>query len=312
LANELHAIVNPIAGSGCTRRRWPRLAATLGAIGWQVRSYVTSAPGDATRIARSLLHAGARELLSVGGDGTANEIANGFFGDGEAFSPEAVLSIMPTGTGHDFGRSVGIRDTSEAVAALSAGRVCPVDVGFADYHVGDRRQSRCFINAADVGIGAVAAAKINRSRKLAGGFLTYLFGAVRAIVTFQARSAQVVVDGATLSDGPISMVLIANGRFHAGGMRMAPTAQMADGFLEVLVLRKVSRLALLLSLLPRAYAGTHVRHPGIRYARGRDVQVRATGLPLEMDGEQPGTTDVRIRVLPRALRVRVPRANDCP
>jgi len=312
MPRELHAIVNPMSGGGRTRRQWPLVVTTLETIGWTVRSHLTSAPGEATDIARELLSGGARELLSVGGDGTANEVINGFFRDGEALAPDAVLSVLPMGTGHDFGRSIGLSDTAGAVAALAHGHVCQIDVGVADYQVGSGRSSRCFINAADVGIGAFAAAFINRSPRRLGAFLTYLGGAARAIMTFESQSARIVVDGATVHEGAADMVLIANGRFHGGGMHLAPMAQMADGLFEVFVLSAMPKHTLLLSLLPRAYRGTHPGHPAVRYLRGRDVAVHAAGLPLEVDGEQPGTTDAHLRVLPQALRVRVPADATCP
>jgi diacylglycerol kinase family enzyme len=115
---------------------------------------------------------------------------------------------------------------------------------------------------------------------------------------------EVVVDGQQLSSGATEMVLIANGGFHAGGMRMAPMADPADGWLEVLVLRQVSRMHLLLSLLPRVLNGTHLNDHALAYKRGRRVIVRsAEPLLFEMDGEQPGTTDVQVEVVPQALRV---------
>jgi len=309
LGRVIHAIVNPRSGAGWTRWRWPRIAQRLDGAGVVVRSYVTSAPDEATRLTRDLLCAGVPEILSVGGDGTANEVANGFLRDGRPIAPDAVLSLMPTGTGHDFARSLGIASTTDALAALLDGHVRAVDVGWIDYRGPDGRAQRCFVNAADVGIGAVAAARINRSSKLLGGFLTYLVGAARTIVTARPRLARVVIDGVPVLDGPVQMILIANGGFHAGGMRMAPGASLTDGQFEVLVLQGVPRTALLGSILPRAYRGTHIRHPAIVYGRGREVEVSADEpLPFEMDGESPGTTDLTARVLPGALRVRVPHA----
>ena len=312
MPRELHAIVNPMSGGGRTRRQWPHVVSQLEKLGWTVRSHVTSTPGQATGIARELLSTGTGELLSVGGDGTANEIANGFFRDGAALAPEAVLSVLPMGTGHDFGRSIGVCETADAVAALSQGHVCPIDVGVAEYQVGSGRATRYFVNVADVGIGALATAKINRAPKVLGAFATYLAGAARAIMTFESRPARIVVDGTTVTEGPIHMVLIANGRFGGGGMRLAPMAQMADGLFDVFVLPAVPKHTLLLSLLPRAYRGTHPGHPALQYVRGRIVEVHAAGLPLEIDGEQPGTTDAHLRILPQALRVRVPAGRTCP
>ena len=306
MATEIHAIVNPISGAGRTRRQWPRLATALETMGWRVHSYVTSAPGEATRIAAGLLRTGARELLSVGGDGTVNEVANGFFHQGQPLAPEAVLSVMPTGTGHDFGRNIGMPRTPAALATLAAGRISTIDVGCVEFKTDGRPYTRCFLNAADLGLGALTAARSTGARKLLGSFFTYVVSAVQAIGTFQAQPVRVVVDGTMLSDGPTAIVLVANGRFHGGGMRLAPMAQMADGWLDVFVLRNVSKPILLLSLLPRARAGRHVGHPAVHYARGREVRVYGSRLPLETDGEYLGSTDVRIRVLPQALRIRVP------
>jgi len=99
VVDEIHAIVNPVAEGGRAGRRWPAVAARLGTIAHTVRCHVTSGPGEATQSARDVLHAVVREVLSIGGDGTTNEIVNGFFHDSDAMAPEAVLSIMPLGTG---------------------------------------------------------------------------------------------------------------------------------------------------------------------------------------------------------------------
>lgn len=304
---ELHAIVNPVSGAGRTRRLWPRLAARLSAAGVRVRETFTRAPGDATRIAREFLRRGVVEILSVGGDGTANEVANAFFEDGKPVAPGACLAILPTGTGRDFARSLGIRSRSEAVRAALRGVLRRIDVGCLTFGREGRSGERYFVNAADVGLGATAADLINRSSKVLGGILTYLLGAVRAALSYEGAHVRVVVDGRPLHDGPTEMVLIANGRYHAGGMKMAPSASMDDGAFEVLVLERISRAALLFGLLPRVYVGRHLSHPRIRYARGSDVQVFAEkAVPFECDGEQPGTTDLRARILPLALAVRAP------
>ncbi|GIW42985.1 MAG: lipid kinase [Candidatus Binatia bacterium] len=301
---ELFAVVNPVAGAGRTRRRWPAIAAELGRRGFRVRSHFTEAPGWATAKVREWLQAGVRHVVAVGGDGTVNEVANGFFLDGEPIAPDAVLSVVPSGTGHDFARSVGIQSVTSALDALATGNVRSIDVCHAAFFQNGRRATRYFFNAADVGLGAAAAQAVNRSRKLLGGLWTYVAGAIRALWSFRPVVTEVVVDGQQLSSGATEMVLIANGRFHAGGMRMAPMADPADGWLEVLVLKQVSRLHLLLSLLPRVLNGTHLHDRALAYQRGRRVVVRsAEPLLFEMDGEQPGTTDVQVEVVPRALQV---------
>jgi diacylglycerol kinase family enzyme len=101
------------------------------------------------------------------------------------------------------------------------------------------------------------------------------------------------------------MIVIANGRFHAGGMLMAPMASMTDGKLEILIVNDVPKRTLLTSLLPKVYRGRHMGHPAVQHLSGEEIEVHAaTELPFEVDGEQPGTTDIRAIVLPKVLRVR--------
>jgi len=296
-----------VSGAGRTRRRWPRLRARIEASGLRVHTHLTTAPGEATDLTRGLLQAGVREILSVGGDGTANEVVNGFFLDGAPVAVDAVLTVLPTGTGHDFARSLGIRSVDHALAVLRDGTVRRIDLGLLEFQAADGTRTRYFVNAADAGLGATAAALINRSRKVLGGLLTYLLGALRAALRYEGQPVEVVVDGRRLVVGPAEMVLVANGRFHAGGMRLAPRARLTDGAFEIFVLERVSRLALITSVLPRAYFGRHAGHPGVRYVRGREVRIRAAKpLPVELDGEQPGTTDARAWVVPGALWIRMP------
>ncbi len=301
---ELFVVVNPVAGAGKTRRRWPALAAELEERGFRLQPYFTEGPGMATVKVREWLQRGVRHVVAVGGDGTVNEVANGFFCNGQPVAGEAVLSVIPCGTGHDFARSVGVGTVSDALNALAHGNVRSIDAALAAFYQGGQRVTRFFFNAADVGLGAAAAAAVNRSRKLIGGLWTYVAGTVRALWSFRCVATEVVVDGQPLSSGPTEMVLVANGGFHAGGMRMAPMADPSDGLLEVLVLRQVSRVNLLFSLLPRVLNGRHLGHPALAHTRGRRVVVcSAQPLLFEMDGEQPGTTDVTIEVVPSALQV---------
>lgn len=301
---DLYVIVNPAAGAGRTRKRWPKIAAELVRRGFRVHASLTEGPGHATAKVRDWLRAGVAHIVAVGGDGTVNEVANGFL-DGQVDPGAAAkLSVIPSGTGHDFARSVGIHSLDDAFRALARNESQLIDAARAVFRNGEAQMCRFFVNAADVGLGAAAAAAVNRSRKLIGGLWTYVAGALRALWSFRCVPTVVEVDGQRVSDGLAEMVLIANGRFHAGGMRMAPMASPDDGWLEVLVLRQISRLELLLSLLPRVYHGRHLNHPAVTHARGRKVAIRcAEPLLFEMDGEQPGTTDVAIELVPAALRV---------
>lgn len=310
IVETAHAIVNPASGSGRPARAWPALKRRLEALGLRVEEEHTSGPGDATLIARRLLQRGARELIVVGGDGTLNEVVNGYLDpDGQPIARDAVLTIVPCGTGRDFPRLFGITRPEHAVSLLRDGEVCRVDVGVVQYRSpSGQPERRYFVNMADVGLGAETAAWVSQSAKMFGGFLAYLLGAARTILRYRSRPLELRVDDEPVHRGPALMVALANGRFHAGGMRIAPMASVTDGMLEVFILHDVSRWQLLTSLLPAVYRGGHIGHPAVQHWQARRVTIHAPEpLRIELDGEQPGFTDVTASVLPRAVAFRVPR-----
>lgn len=304
---RLHVIINPASGNGRTRRAWPVIDRRLRRLGYEVDFRMTERNGDGARLGREAVQAGVDEIAVVGGDGTLNEVVNGLFAASHGDPPEIILTVLPAGTGRDFSRSIGIRSFDHALETLGNGTVAQLDVGRIDFSSDDGLQTRYFVNAGDVGLGAETAALLNQSSKLLGGKLSYMLGAVRMILRYRGRPARVTVDGELMHDGAVTMVCLANGRFHAGGMLMAPGASMTDGHFDVLVLRDAPKYALLGSILPSVYFGRHINHPAISHRHGKVVSIEA-GEPLrfEVDGEQPGTTDLTATVLPGALRVRIP------
>jgi YegS/Rv2252/BmrU family lipid kinase len=302
----LHAIVNPAAGNGSAGRRWPAIAETIARHGYDLESAFTTGPGHAIELARRFADDGARTIVCVGGDGTVNEVVNGLVDDDRSVNPDTCLAIVPCGTGKDLGRTLETRDIEATLRAIVSGGVARVDVGrvrWMDERT-DQSTTRCLVNVADAGIGAATAARINQSSKRLGGLISYLTGAVRSIAAFEPWDAVVEVDGEVIHDGETGMVVFANGRYFAGGMKVAPYASLCDGLLDVFVLQGVGKRALLTSLLPRVYRGKHVGQPGVTWRQGRTATVRScAGMPLELDGEHVGRTPLTIDLLPRVLLV---------
>jgi diacylglycerol kinase (ATP) len=304
---RLHVIVNPMSGNGRTRRAWPVIDRRLKRLGFDVDFRMTEGMGDGIRLGREAIEAGVHEVAVVGGDGTVNEVVNGLFAATHGEPPDCILSVLPAGTGRDFSRSIGLKSFDHALETIGSGEIRKLDVGRIDYVGPKGRQSRYFVNAGDVGIGAETAALLNRSSKILGGKISYLLGAARTIFRFTGRPARILVDGELVHDGPLAMVCLANGRFHAGGMLMAPAASMCDGMFDVLVLKDTPKYALLGSVLPRVYFGRHIHHPAVSHRLGKVVKIEAEEpLLFEVDGEQPGTTDLTAELVAGALRVRVP------
>ncbi|MBI1734623.1 MAG: diacylglycerol kinase family lipid kinase [Candidatus Rokubacteria bacterium] len=289
------AIVNPVAGGGETGRRWPRLAALLAHASFPVESVCTSAPGEATQLARRAVTDGHCLVVAVGGDGTVNEVVNGITGeDGTSL---AALGVIPTGRGRDVCRNLAIpRDPDAAARVLSTGVDCAADLGVA--RLGAR--ARFFVSAVGVGFDADVARRAQTRR--GPGTIPYLLGVLGALAHHRPRPVH--VSGDVTWAGAATAVVVANGAFYGGGMKIAPDADAADGVLDLVILGALGR-AELLWRLPTVYRGTHVRHPKVVTARARAVTVAARDpLPVHVDGEPAGTTPVEVTVRPGALRIR--------
>ena len=122
---------------------------------------------------------------------------------------------------------------------------------------------------------------------------------------WHAGDLRVSVDD-EIRGGRMHDVVVANGRYFGGGMMICPAAAPDDGRFDVLLIGDLTKRDLVLTL-PKTYRGKHLPHPKAEVLRGAVVTVdSAEPLPIELDGEQPGTTPVRFEVVPRALRLRVP------
>jgi YegS/Rv2252/BmrU family lipid kinase len=232
-----------------------------------------------------------------------NEVVNGIAG------LEGVeLAIVHRGTGGDFVRTFGIPSRLEdAVRVALEGTTRTIDVGRAAYRswAGEPEESY-FANLASAGMsGAVAKRTNEATRAPLGGKAAYLWATITVFTRWRNAEVRVEVDGEVRA-GPMFDVIVANCRYLGGGMKICPGAEPDDGVFDVLLIGNVTKLDLVRTM-PKIYRGTHLPHPKAELLRGAVVRVEsAEPLPVELDGEQPGTTPVRFDVVPLAVTLRVP------
>ena len=301
---DVFVLVNPASANGSTKKVWPDIEREMKVRGLEFRSHLTTGMGDATLAVRQALKEGRTTVISIGGDGTANEVVNGFFEGGAPINPAARLGLISRGTGCDLIRTLGIpKDFPEALETILANREKTIDLARVEFSQDGTPQQRYFANIFDAGLGAVVAARVNDVSKSAGGFLSFLLGTLKTILAFKSYQAQVTADGAELYRGPLTLAGAANGRYFGGGMHLAPVALIDDGELDLILVRGMGKLSLLVNLV-RIYRGTHLTHPKVSAHRVREVVITGEKpIALEMDGETPGKTPAIIRVCPGALRV---------
>ncbi len=176
---------------------------------------------------------------------------------------------------------------------------------------GDREITRAFLNVASFGIEGEAGKLRNAtgSQKMHGPEgLTRLVAAGRALGGFRPGSVRLSVDGAPFYEGPIAGVALANGRYFAGGLRIAPQADPTDGQLDVVVLGDLRRRDLV-SLAPRLLFGSHLLSDGVRFVRGGRVDAVPlhtwAKVPVELDGEPVGELPIKAWVKEQAVTFRL-------
>lgn len=296
-------VVNPRSDGGRTGSAWPRVEARLRRELGDLRVAFTAAGGEAAPIARRALEGGHELVVAVGGDGTINEVVNGFFEGGRPVTPGAALGILQRGTGGDFRRTLGLEGTLDGyVRALVGGSVRRVDVGrltFVDHQ--GRERERYFLNIASFGVGGVFDQYLNRSRRVLAGRFATTWAGLRAAASYRNQPVRLCLDGGAPREVRVHNVAVANGRYYGGAMQVAPQAQLDDGLFDVVVLGDL-RLSQIPDLARRIYAGTHLGMRQVEHARARRVQAESDEVVLlDVDGEQPGRLPASFEVVPGAL-----------
>jgi YegS/Rv2252/BmrU family lipid kinase len=284
---------------------WPRTRDVLRRSGLAFDEAVTRAPHQAEALAKAAGEQGYTTILYVGGDGTASEVANGLMQIPEGRRP--ALAALPRGTGGDFPKGLGMDGgVQAAIVRLERKKERRIDVACATFTGLDGRPaSQHYLNIGDAGIGGGVSERVNRTSKLFGGLASFLWATLACLLTYQNRQLTVTVDGRSFYEGPAVAAVAANGPRFGGGMLVAPRALQDDGVFDVVVIGDVSKPELLHSL-PRLYRGTHLSHPSVTMVRGREVIIEGPEpVPLEIDGEYPGSSPFHARIEPRALRVLV-------
>ena len=298
---RLLLIVNPRSANRSTGRDWRKLRKRLQEVLPPFRSVRTAGPGDAARFAAKA--AGRYEVVvAVGGDGTIGEVANGLLASG---AEGTALGVLPRGTGSDFVRTLGIpRDMDKAAAILARGDRRKIDVGRATFtDFSGERSSRFFVNAAEVGMGAMVCREVNRARRRLSGQAAFWWAILTTMRRYQPAIATVVTDGSPARELLLNNAWIANGCYSGSGMRTAPRARLDDGLLDAVVVEQVGGWRRIAGL-PKLRNGTFVDMPEVEYRQAARVEFTAeTPILVETDGDAVGTTPTTFECLPGQLTV---------
>ncbi len=309
---ETLAIVNPRSSNGRTGKQWQSIRRELLGIVGLCQEVHTEGRGHATELARQALLSGVDRVLSVGGDGTHNEIVNGFFDGSAPCKPDAILGIVPSGTGGDFRRTLGIASGKKTwQEVLAQEHSIPVDVGILQYQAADgSSQESKFLNITSFGLGGLVDQKVNQSTKILGGKVSFIIGTLKALARYRNQPIRLRVyqadDSLVLDQSlAISNVAVANGQYFGGGMWVAPKAKIDDGLFDVIIMGDLSKSDVIFKM-QKIYKGKHLEIPKVSSLRGSRIEADSDQeVLIDMDGEQPGRLPLRIGILPQAIRLQV-------
>ena len=273
--------------------------------GFRFTHLKSKVPGQAIALARGAA-TNNDYLIAVGGDGTVNEVANGALQSGVDLP---TLGILAYGTANDLVRTLGLRgDVDELVTLLASDRRQAIDVGSIRYRDAEgSEQSRYFLNAADIGIGAEVVRHLNNRQRFVGSNLHYLRSIIASLRAYQHRELSVRSNTGLDWRGRSLALVAGNGRYFGSGLCVAPGARLDDGELFVTLVGDASTWDFMRNL-SRLKRGTPLNHPEVHYyqARSLTVEHRDQVAPVEVDGELLGYTPVQIDLIPRRLEILMP------
>lgn len=304
---KTQVIVNPESNQGRTRRRWKDIKEAIRSFIHEFKYDFTEKPFQAAEIAREAIKDGSELIIGVGGDGTMNEIANGFFEGRTLINPETALGILPSGTGCDLTRSLniprGLRGALRIITQMSPSRIDLGRVTFKDHAGND--SARFFLNVADFGVGAEVVKKVNQ-RRMERRASSYVRCLVSTMVGYRSKPIRIRIDGRDLPEDDYLVGAVANGRIFGKGMKIAPAAELDDGLFDF-VLVKGMRFLEFCRHGWKVFLGTHLSHPKISLVRARRIEAFTPGqevVHLELDGEQPGRLPATFEIFPRRFQVK--------
>ena len=309
-------IVNPKSAAGSTERKWAEAASDLRTHFGPFSVAFTKAAGDGMCLARRGVEAGRKFIIACGGDGTINEVANGIL----QMESDVEMGILPSGTGGDFRRTINMPQNSrDAAQALRKGHTRKVDVGrvtFQDFN--DRTVSRYFLNVSSFGLAASIIERVKGSSSLSWvpidvmrGKASFALSTLQELVGLNYSTVKVKIDDGKEHRLNTINFCVANARFFGGGMKIAPEADITDGFFDVVNIGDIGTAKVILNGYT-LYRGTHFDLPEVKFKRARRIEATPASpgfeIRLETDGELPGKLPAIFEVVPAALNLRIPSA----
>jgi len=301
---EWLVIVNPNAGNGKGKKDWDKISDLLKNEALPFDVNFTERKGHAIHFTIEGIAAGYRKIITVGGDGTLNEVVNGVFLNKNCPTTDISLALIPVGTGNDWGRMFGIPlDYKNAISIIAENKLMLHDVGLVSFYYGTEKKERYFINIAGLGFESVVVKRTNYQKDRGhSGKLIYFYNLLMSLISYKNTRAEIIIDGEKISADVFSLN-VGNGRYCGGGMRQTPRALPDDGLLDVTIINGMGKFEIMRNL-KILYDGTILQHPKIDGYKCKNIKVSSDSVMYaEADGESLGQTPAEFSIIPDGINI---------
>lgn len=305
LENRWLTIVNPVAGYGRALDDLPIISKLLRENHIDYELMFTEHKHHATQLTVEAIRKGFRKMIVVGGDGTLHEVVNGIFIQKEVPTTDVQVGVIAVGTGNDWIRMFGIpRKYSEAIRAIAENHTFLQDVGVVSYEESSYRQSRYMPNVGGAGLDAAVVRGFNALKARGNrGRILYVLSLIGTYFRYRTTGMRIWVDDEQIVNDLVLSTSVGIGKYSGGGMMQTPDAVADDGLFDLTVIKKI-RLWQVPKALKALFNGSIYSLPQVSLHRGSKIRIESSPeVPIEVDGEQLGTTPIEFTILHRAVRV---------
>lgn len=282
-------IINPVAGKGATKEMMPVINEAFK--GYKTDMKISKCVGDATKIAKSNSKE-YTDIISVGGDGTLVEIINGLAGF------EGNLGIIPAGTGNDFARTIDLpKELMSCIDVILNGKTKAIDV--------PKVNEKVFLNVASFGIDGGIIIDTDKIKQKVSGTPAYILGSLKGILGYKPYAVKIEIDELVI-EREIVLAAVANGKYFGGGMKIAPTALLDDGLLDIVIANKTKK-SRLLKLFVQLFKGTHMEDSIVEHYQCKRFTINSDeAIFINTDGNLIGRVPAEISISKDKTRVLIP------
>lgn len=294
MKQEFQVIVNPVAGSKDKQKLLTKAEAFLQERQIPFKTLITKSKGHATDYIKNELSDSCTDLLVIGGDGTLNEVLNGL----QPNPKNIPISIIPTGTGNDFIKSIDFPKKLDLQLEVAINGSClAVDIG--------RCNERYFLNTMGFGFdGKVVAIMEDRGKRF-GGHLAYLYTVLHTITSFNEPLVRFIIDGKQERHERVFLMAINIGTTYGGGFKITPKAKVDDGFFDICLIKEISTVRRYINL-PKLQRGTHEGVKEIEMLKSKYLNIdHSPGIIAHLDGEYFGQPPYEVSILPKKQLIRI-------